>query len=124
MQQIATASTEQGTSAKQITTVVFELEGVIRSNAAAAEELASTSEELSAQAAQLLQFIGFFHVHEDRPLGKHPRTKAAGNPREAQEARRTRASLRRIDPAPHREVTDSSPKGFSLDLADGGNHEA
>ena len=39
------------------------LDQVIQPNASAAEEMASTSEELSAQAAQRLSTIGFFRLH-------------------------------------------------------------
>jgi methyl-accepting chemotaxis protein len=43
---------------------------VTQQNAAAAEELSSTAEEMAAQAASLLQLVSFFHLSEAEIHGR------------------------------------------------------
>ena len=56
--EIATASGEQSHGIKQINTAIQEMDKTIQLNAANAEEAASASEELSAQAMQMRQYVG------------------------------------------------------------------
>ncbi|MBA4422202.1 MAG: hypothetical protein C0390_03750 [Syntrophus sp. (in: bacteria)] len=56
--EIAAASGEQSQGIKQINTVIQEMDKTIQLNAANAEEAASASEELSAQAMQMRQYVG------------------------------------------------------------------
>ncbi|CCH49055.1 methyl-accepting chemotaxis protein [Pseudodesulfovibrio piezophilus] len=60
VQEISTASSEQNIGAKQINKAINQLDTVIQHNACAAEEMASTSEELSAQSHHLEKAISFF----------------------------------------------------------------
>ena len=46
---------------------IMDLDKVIRQNASGSEEIASTSEEISAQALQLRSAISFFKINETRP---------------------------------------------------------
>lgn len=51
---------KQNAGASQINSAIQSLDRVIRQNAAASEEVASTSSELSRQAQRLMQAVGFF----------------------------------------------------------------
>ena len=62
VQEIAAASSEQSQSVSQIGSAMGQLSKATQQNASASEELASTSEELSGQAGQLQQAVGFFRV--------------------------------------------------------------
>jgi methyl-accepting chemotaxis protein len=64
VQDIAAASAEQSTGASQINQAMQQLDAVIHSNSAAAEELAATSEELTAQAGRLRENMSFFQLEE------------------------------------------------------------
>jgi methyl-accepting chemotaxis protein len=69
MQEIASASREQGTGAEQVVKAITQLDTVIQQNAAASEELASSSEELSGQAGSLLDTVSFFKIGERKASG-------------------------------------------------------
>ena len=56
--EIATASREQSQGIDQVNTAVTQMDKVTQTNAAAAEECASASEELNAQAATLRDIVG------------------------------------------------------------------
>jgi len=56
--EVSAASTEQAQGIEQVNTAVAQMDKVTQSNAANAEESASASEELSAQAVELNQFVG------------------------------------------------------------------
>lgn len=56
--EIAAASNEQSQGIEQVNTAVAEMDKVIQTNAASAEESASASEELNAQAEQMKGFVG------------------------------------------------------------------
>ncbi len=60
--EIATASIEQNTGAKQVNNAINGLNQITQQNAASSEEMASGSEELAGQAEQLKQLISFFKV--------------------------------------------------------------
>ena len=62
IREISASAAEQATGIEQVTTAVEQLDKGIQQNAAATEEVASTTEELSSQAAQLQQIAGFFKI--------------------------------------------------------------
>ncbi|HEX5744915.1 MAG TPA: methyl-accepting chemotaxis protein [Archangium sp.] len=59
---VAATSGEQSTSVRQLNKAMLGLNDVTQQNAAAAEELSSTAEEMAAQAEGLLQLVRFFQV--------------------------------------------------------------
>jgi len=59
---ISAASQEQNAGAGQINSAIQSLDRVIQQNAAASEQVASTSAELSGQAERLMQAVGFFRI--------------------------------------------------------------
>ncbi|NDV22685.1 methyl-accepting chemotaxis protein [Desulfovibrio sp. JC022] len=63
--EVAAASREQFEGGQQISKAITQLDEVIQRNAAFAEELSSTSEELSAQAVKLQETMQFFTVPND-----------------------------------------------------------
>jgi methyl-accepting chemotaxis protein len=71
---VAATSSEQSSGVGQLNQAMLGLNDVTQQNAAAAEELSSTSEEMAAQAEGLLQLVSFFRVDgaEDRgaPRGR------------------------------------------------------
>ena len=77
VQEVAAASREQSSGVAQINTAMGQVDQVTQRNAAGAEELASTSEELAQQANALQQLTAFFqvegsHVAMTRPWnGEH-----------------------------------------------------
>lgn len=60
--QVSSASLEQNHGADQINSAINELNNITQMNAAAAEEMASSSEELSAQAQQFKELVAFFKL--------------------------------------------------------------
>jgi methyl-accepting chemotaxis protein len=70
VQDVATASTEQSAGVHQMNRAMMHVDQVTQRNASAAEELASTAEEMNAQAETLQQLIAFFRLGQpdDRPL--------------------------------------------------------
>jgi methyl-accepting chemotaxis protein len=64
VQEIAAASKEQDAGAEQINGSIQQLDKVIQQNSASSEEMASTTEVLSAQAGQLQDVVAFFVVDE------------------------------------------------------------
>ncbi|MFY0564566.1 methyl-accepting chemotaxis protein [Archangium lansingense] len=59
---VAATSSEQSSSVGEINKAMLGLNDVTQQNAAAAEELSSTAEEMAAQAESLLQLVSFFRV--------------------------------------------------------------
>jgi len=59
---VAATSSEQSSGVGQLNRAMIGLNEVSQQNAAAAEELSSTAEEMAAQAESLLQLVGFFQV--------------------------------------------------------------
>ncbi|QRO02031.1 methyl-accepting chemotaxis protein [Archangium violaceum] len=59
---VATTSSEQSSSVGQLNKAMTELNEVTQRNAASAEELSSTAEEMAAQAQGLLRMVSYFHV--------------------------------------------------------------
>jgi methyl-accepting chemotaxis protein len=76
VQEIAVSSREQSEGVNQINSALSQLDQVIQHNAASAEELASMSEELSAQVESMKSALGFFKVRGagpgERPLLEGP----------------------------------------------------
>jgi methyl-accepting chemotaxis protein len=62
VQEISAASKEQDSGASQVNAALSQLDKVVQQNAASAEELASTAEELTGQAAQSLDITGYFRL--------------------------------------------------------------
>ena len=62
VQEVAAASNEQASGVEQINTALGQMDQVTQRNASAAEEMASTSEELSAQAQSLEELVSFFKL--------------------------------------------------------------
>jgi methyl-accepting chemotaxis protein len=65
VQAIAIASSEQSGGVEQITSAMGQLDQATQQNAAASEELAVTSEQLTHQADILLQAVAFFNLEEE-----------------------------------------------------------
>ncbi|MEW6562508.1 MAG: methyl-accepting chemotaxis protein [Pseudomonadota bacterium] len=66
VQEIAAASAEQASGIAQINSAMDLLNRTTQQNASASEELAATAEEMSSQAAQLQELVGFFKVEAAR----------------------------------------------------------
>ena len=62
VQEVTAASSEQASGVSQISRAIGQVDQVTQRNAAAAEELSSTSQELAAQASALRQLMTFFRV--------------------------------------------------------------
>ncbi|MEY4748656.1 MAG: hypothetical protein RIQ60_870 [Pseudomonadota bacterium] len=87
VQEISAASEEQSSAVTQIGGAMGQLSKATQQNASASEELAATSEELTGQAGQLQDAIGFFSTTDNRPAAGARR----GLPEVEQPVRRGRA---------------------------------
>jgi methyl-accepting chemotaxis protein len=65
VQEVAAASQEQSAGVAQVSKAMSSVDQVTQRNAAAAEELSSTAEEVAAQAHSLQQLVAFFVLRED-----------------------------------------------------------
>ena len=63
--EISIASEEQKTGISQINTAITDLDSMTQQNAALVEQVASASEEMSAQAMDLLTMVKKFKTDED-----------------------------------------------------------
>jgi len=63
VQEVSTASREQATGVSQVNKAMTHMDQVTQRNAATAEELSSTADQMAAQAESLQQMMGFFRVH-------------------------------------------------------------
>ncbi len=72
VQEISATSLEQSTGAQQISTVIMQLDQVIQSNAASAEESLAMAEELYTQAENLGKLISFFKIRNNAAGKKSP----------------------------------------------------
>ena len=79
--EVAAAANEQSIGVSQVSTAIATVDQLTQSNAAAAEELASTAVELTAQAASLQQMMTFFRlpgeIHEAPKHALRPAAKSA-----------------------------------------------
>jgi methyl-accepting chemotaxis protein len=64
LQEVAAASSEQASGVSQINRAMTQLDQVTQRNAAAAEELSSTAEEMNSRAGTLQEAISFFTIHK------------------------------------------------------------
>ncbi|HEX6095563.1 MAG TPA: methyl-accepting chemotaxis protein [Thermoanaerobaculia bacterium] len=69
LQEVAAASSEQASGVSQINRAMSQLDQVTQRNAAAAEELSSTAEEMNSQATTLQEAISFFTIHKPADPG-------------------------------------------------------
>ncbi len=67
MREVATASSEQSSNVTQIRRAMAEVDTVTQRNVAAAEDLASTAEQMSDQAEHLRGLMAFFRLSGDAP---------------------------------------------------------
>ncbi|ABS27074.1 methyl-accepting chemotaxis protein [Anaeromyxobacter sp. Fw109-5] len=74
VQEVAAASQEQAAGVEQVSRAMAVVDQTTQRNAAAAEELSSTAEELAAQAESLQRLVGFFQVRDE--LGSAPSSTA------------------------------------------------
>lgn len=81
VQEIAAASQEQASGARQITVAIGQLSETTQQNAAGAEELAATAEEMSNQAEQLQQAVRFFRLGAASQAGAAASAAAPAGPR-------------------------------------------
>jgi methyl-accepting chemotaxis protein len=77
IQEITASTQEQNSGATDINTATLELDRVIQQNAAASEETSSTSQELSGQAVQLQQTVGYFKLRGGPGSARTPKRPAA-----------------------------------------------
>ena len=81
LQEVAAASSEQASGVSQINRAMSQLDQVTQRNAAAAEELSSTAEEMNSQAATLQEAISFFTIHKSAETAAAPVLKPVAAPR-------------------------------------------
>ena len=72
LQEVAAASSEQASGVSQINRAMSQLDHVTQRNAAAAEELSSTAEEMNSQAVTLQEAISFFTIHKNATADAAP----------------------------------------------------
>ena len=65
VQEVTTASREQGTGVYQVNQAMIQVDRVTQTNAAAAEELTSTAGQLTAQAQELQKLVSSFRIHAE-----------------------------------------------------------
>jgi methyl-accepting chemotaxis protein len=82
LQEVAAASNEQAQGVAQINRAMSQLDGMTQRNAAAAEELSTTAEEMNSQAEALQDAIAFFHV-EDEQISVAPSSFARNTPKDS-----------------------------------------
>ncbi|ABW66683.1 methyl-accepting chemotaxis protein [Desulfosudis oleivorans] len=87
VQEISAASREQNAGAAQINSAISQLDHVVQQNAASAEGVSSTAQELAGQAQQLQDIMGFFRVgggavrrRKDDPRDRPGKGRGAGGP--------------------------------------------
>jgi methyl-accepting chemotaxis protein len=75
VQEVATSSREQAIGVAQVSKAMTQVDQVTQTNAAAAEELSSTAEQMAAQAESLQKLMGLFRTNEtkDDPQATAPR---------------------------------------------------
>ena len=78
VQEVAAASREQATGVSQVNKAIGHMDQVTQRNAAAGEELASTAEEVAAQAQSLQRMISFFII-STRRARQRPASRPVGD---------------------------------------------
>jgi methyl-accepting chemotaxis protein len=85
--EISAASKEQSNGIEQVNIAITEMDKVVQQNAANAEESASASEEMNAQAEQLRDYVGELvlmvtgRMNKDRDEGGHHNVRTMSSPR-------------------------------------------
>jgi methyl-accepting chemotaxis protein len=112
VQEVAATSAEQSAGVAQVSKAMGTVDQVTQRNAAAAEELSSTAEEMAAQAETLQRLIAFFALEQApaparAPVAAAPPARDAGRPRvaagaQALPAKRAAADGAAAGPAPAR----------------------
>jgi methyl-accepting chemotaxis protein len=77
VQEITAASQEQSSGAAQINVAMNQMSQITQQNASGSEELAATAEEMSGQAEQLQELIGFFSIKGGGSSSQRTLTKKA-----------------------------------------------
>jgi methyl-accepting chemotaxis protein len=79
VQEVASSSKEQAAGVAQVSKAMTQVDQVTQRNAAAAEELSSTAEQMTAQAENLQKLMAFFRTNEtpDAPQAPAPRANFA-----------------------------------------------
>jgi uncharacterized phage infection (PIP) family protein YhgE len=90
MNEIATATQEQGSGIEQINTAIVQMDQVTQQNAALVEEASAAAQSLSQQASGLLKVVSIFKIRQDASVttrqwpGRHAAPglpgRAAGSP--------------------------------------------
>ena len=106
--EIAAASSEQSAGVDQVNTAITQMDHVTQSNSAQTEELSSTAQNLSAQAARLQELVGIFTLGNRRSSNGSRNNRPA--PRQAKGTSRRPAAtgtqqVRRQSPLPTDEST-------------------
>jgi methyl-accepting chemotaxis protein len=83
VQEVAAASREQATGVAQINKAMTKVDQVTQRNASASEELASTAEEMAAQAGALQDLVAFFRVKGLEQAGRRKPVHADSPPSRA-----------------------------------------
>lgn len=106
LQEVAAASSEQSSGVMQINRAMSQLDQVTQRNAAAAEELSTTAEEMNGQAEVLQRAVAIFRIGDD---DGHP---GAGHPAPARPLQPATQTFGR--PAPvHRTMLEPNGVSFS-----------
>lgn len=123
VQEISAASSEQNKGSEQICKAIQQLDTVIQQNAAAAEEISTTSDTLAHQAQDLKEAIGFFktkskdEVHHIKPLPEIKTTARKTKPlpatslRAGKEPERLASAAKKLTPP-------AGPRGYALEMGD------
>lgn len=102
VQEITVASQEQTTGAGQINSAVGQLSQTTQLNALNSQNLATTAEELTAQADLLLRMMAFFRVGSAKASAQAPRPKASARAKTSNDGR---AMMRTSSSSPHEAVS-------------------
>jgi methyl-accepting chemotaxis protein len=116
--EISAACREQDIGASQINEAIQQLDKVTQMNAAASDQISSTSEELASQAEDLQHSIAFFRIGHERPASALVRRTPAPS-----RATAPKAAPKPAAKAPRRNsVAEQKERlaGFALNLTDGG----
>lgn len=128
VQEISSASAEQKAGADQINRSTMQFDQVAQANASAAEEMASTSVELSSQAQHLLRIMEYFNVSTD---DGREETKVTITNKDAGQKKRIAHLLKDktkdAEEAKHKDIPDGKKEkkatGVALDLQGGNNNQ-
>jgi methyl-accepting chemotaxis protein len=117
IREITAASDEQDTGAAQINSALQQLDHVVQQNAAASEEMASTSADLAGQAHGLEQLVAFFKVQGGPAPARHKRSGQAAS------APKTVTRVTRRAPKALPEPSAPAHGGMDLDMNEPDDNE-